>query len=90
MNFQTNARVIAGGADTNFFVLIYAQKLGMWVEIGHHAAHRAFDQHAVVHGLDILLLYALQHLGQQPRFVPGKSIFGCIALGQYTGAERER
>ncbi len=89
VDLEADTGVIAGRADANLLVLFGIEELRVWIEIGHHATHGALDQGPVLHGLDVLLLDPLQHLGQQARLLPRQRLSHPLALGQYAAAERD-
>jgi hypothetical protein len=47
----------------------------MRVEVGDHAAHRRFDERAVIYRLDVFLAHALQNFGQQAGLLPREALF---------------
>ena len=82
VHLEADAGVVAGGADADLLVLLGIEELGMGIQVGHHAPHRVLDQAMIVHGLDVFLLDALEHLGEQAHVVPGQAVAVSVAAGE--------
>ena len=60
----------------------------MGVERGEHAAHGVLHERGVVDAVDVLGLHALEHFGEEPRFLPGKGFrLGRFPVGHHTAAQ---
>ena len=60
----------------------------MRIEVGHHAPHRALHEAMIVHRLDVVLLDALEDLGEQPHVFPGQVVAAGVAACEHGTAER--
>ncbi len=74
VDLDADAGVAAGRADANVAIFAGIEILRVRIEIADHAAYRAFQQRRIVDRFYIILLDALQHLGKQPRLLPGQLV----------------
>ena len=90
VDFDANARVATGGADTNIPIFGRIQVLRVSIQVADHTAYCALEKLSIIDRFHVVTLDALENLRKQPSLLPGQlRLVGGFVIANQAAANRQ-